>query len=62
MESMPMSIQPSISPTAEQIAELRFAASKMHGAERRAFVAQIALKILRCGPNGDVFVIPLHVP
>jgi len=44
MESMPMSIQPSISPTAEQIAELRFAASKMHGAERRAFVAQIALK------------------
>ena len=44
MESMPMSIQPSISPTAEQITELRFAASKMHGSERRAFVAQIALK------------------
>ena len=31
-------------PTEEQIAELRFAASKMHGAERRAFVAEIALK------------------
>ena len=39
-----MSSQPGLSPTAEQIAELRFAASKMHGAERRAFVAQIALK------------------
>jgi hypothetical protein len=44
MESMPMSSQPGLSPTAEQIAELRFAAAKMHGAERRAFVAQIALK------------------
>jgi len=44
MESMPMSSQLGLSPTAEQIAELRFAASKMHGAERRAFVAQIALK------------------
>jgi hypothetical protein len=31
-------------PTEEQIAEFRFAASKMHGAERRAFVAEIALK------------------
>jgi hypothetical protein len=31
-------------PTEEQIAELRFAASKMHGAERRVFVAEIALK------------------
>jgi hypothetical protein len=30
--------------TQPQIAELRFAASKMHGAERQAFVAQIALK------------------
>ena len=39
-----MSSQPVRWPTAEQIAELRFAASKMHGAERRAFVAHMALK------------------
>ena len=39
-----MSSQVSPQPTEEQIAELRFAASKMHGAERRAFVAEIALK------------------
>jgi hypothetical protein len=36
--------QVSPQPTDEQIAELRFAASKMHGPERRAFVAEIALK------------------
>ena len=39
-----MSSQVFPQPTEEQIAELRFAASKMHGAERRAFVAEIALK------------------
>ena len=39
-----MSSQVSPRPTEEQIAEFRFAASKMHGAERRAFVAEIALK------------------
>jgi hypothetical protein len=39
-----VSSQVSPQPTEEQIAELRFAASKMHGAERRAFVAEIALK------------------
>jgi hypothetical protein len=39
-----MSSQVSSQPTEEQITELRFAASKMHGAERRAFVSEIALK------------------
>ena len=39
-----MPSQVSLQPTAEHVAELRFAASKMHGAERRAFVAEIALK------------------
>jgi len=39
-----MSSQLSLPPAAEQIAELRLAASKMHGAERRAFVAEIVLK------------------
>jgi hypothetical protein len=41
---MSMPSQVSLQPTAEHVAELRFAASKMHGAERRAFVAEIALK------------------
>jgi len=45
--SLSMPIQASLQPTAEQIADLRFAASKMHGAERRAFVAEMALKY--CG-------------
>ena len=39
---MPSQVSPQ--PTDGQIAELRFAASKMHGPERRAFVAEIALK------------------
>lgn len=39
-----VSCQVTPQPTEEQIAEFRFAASKMHGAERRAFVAEIALK------------------
>jgi hypothetical protein len=41
---MSMPSQVTLQPTAEQIAELRFTASKMHGAERRAFIAEIALK------------------
>jgi hypothetical protein len=40
----------SLQPIAEQIAKLRFAASKMHGVERRAFIAQVALKYC----NGSV--------
>jgi hypothetical protein len=44
MESIMVSSQVSPQPSEEQIAEFRFAASKMHSAERRAFVAEIALK------------------
>ena len=34
-------------PTTEQIADVRLALSKMHGAERRSFAAEMALKY--CG-------------
>ena len=36
-------------PTTEQIADVRLALSKMHGAERRSFAAEMALKY--CGGN-----------
>jgi hypothetical protein len=37
--------------TASQIADLRLAASKMHGAERRAFQAEMALKYCQGSPR-----------
>jgi hypothetical protein len=47
MEYAAMPPQASLQPTAEQIADVRLALWKMHGAERRCFAAEMALKY--CG-------------
>jgi len=39
-----MALPSNVLPTCEHIADIRFAASKMHGCERRAFVAEMTLK------------------